>query len=108
MDKNCAYRLEISVNNLEFVEVCHPRCGLGELKTSSWWVKRIAGNNGCLTKRRRFAFGLDLVYCVTFPLDIHSVRMLKLHWTASTDTPNKGRMFSWDRCFQAIVSRHND
>ena len=61
-----------------------------------------------LTKRRRFAVGLDLVYCVIFPLGIHSVRMPILRWAASIQTPNKGRILSWDRCFQAMISRHKD
>ena len=63
---------------------------------------------GSLTKRRRFAVGLALAYCVKFPLGIHSVRILKLRWAASTETPSKGRMFSWDKCFQVMISRHKD
>ena len=60
-----------------------------------------------LTSLKRFASGLDLAYCITFPPGIHSVRMRKQHGSADTETPNKGRMFGWDKCFQLMISRHN-
>ena len=60
-----------------------------------------------LTNRKRFAFGLDLAYFITFPLGIHSVRMQKQRGSLETETPNKGKMFGWDKCFQLIISRHN-
>ena len=60
-----------------------------------------------LTNCKRFASGLDLAYCVTFPLSIHSVRMRKQHGPVDTETPNEGKMFGLVKCFQLMVSRHN-
>ena len=60
-----------------------------------------------LTDCKRFAVGLDLAYCITLPLTIHSVRMHKLRVSVEMETPSKGRMFGWDRCFQAMTSRQN-
>ena len=60
-----------------------------------------------LTNWRRFASGKDLVYSTTFPLDIQSVRMRKQRGSADTETPNKGKIFGWDRCFQLMISRHS-
>ena len=60
-----------------------------------------------LTSLIRFAPGLDLAYWVTFPPDIHSVRIRKQRESVDTETPNKGKMFGWDKCFQPMISRHN-
>ena len=65
------------------------------------------GSAGALTNPKRFASGLDLAYCITVPFDIHSVRMQKRCGSADTETPNKGKMFGWKKCFQEIISRHN-
>jgi len=45
------------------------------------------------TIRKRFASGLDLAYCITFPLVIHSERMKKERRSADIETPNKEEMF---------------
>ena len=60
-----------------------------------------------LTNRKRFASGLDLAYCITFPLGIHSERMRKQRRSVDTETPNKGEMFGWDKYFQPMISRQN-
>jgi len=60
-----------------------------------------------LTSLKRFAKGLDLAYCITFPPDIHSVIMRKQRGSANTETPSKGKMFGWHKCFQLMISRHN-
>ena len=62
---------------------------------------------GGFTNRKRFASGLALAYCITFPLGIHSVRMRKQYGSADTEIPNRGKMLGWDRCFQPMISRHN-
>jgi hypothetical protein len=59
------------------------------------------------TSRKRFASGLDLAYCITFPLGIHSVIIQKQSESVDTETPNKGSMFGCDRCFQPMISRQN-
>lgn len=60
-----------------------------------------------LTNCKRFAAGLDFAYFIIFPLGIHSVRIRKQCVSAEMETPNRGRMFGWDKCFQVIISRHN-
>ena len=69
--------------------------------------REIAETAGGLTNRKRFASGFDLVYCVTFPLGIHSVRMWKRRGPVDTKTPNRGKIFGWNKCFQPVISRHN-
>ena len=59
------------------------------------------------TKRKRFASGLELVYRIMFPLGIHSVTMQGQYGSTVTETPNNGRTFGWERCFQLMISRHN-
>ena len=90
----------------EAVEIGHSRHSLGELK-----VLDELGKNGetasILTKRKRFSSGLEAVYHITFPLGIHSLTMRKQYGSTDTETPNKGKMFGWDRCFQLMISRHN-
>ena len=51
--------------------------------------------------------GFDFKYSMTFPLGIHSVRIRKDCGVVDIDTPNKGKMFRWDRRFQVTISRHN-
>ena len=51
--------------------------------------------------------GFDFTYSMTFPLGIHSVRIRKDCGVVVIDTPNKGKMFRWDRRFQVTISRHN-
>ena len=46
-----------------------------------------------LTKRKRLASGLDLVYSITFPLGIHSEIMRKYWGFVDTETPSRGKMF---------------
>ena len=60
-----------------------------------------------LTSLSLFAAGFDLAYSITFPFDIHSVRMRKECESAGKQTPSKFKMFGWDKCFQAMISRHN-
>jgi len=60
-----------------------------------------------LTNPSRFTSGLDLAYCITFPLGIHSVRIRKQHESSDTEIPNKGRRFGWVKCFQPMVSRNS-
>ena len=62
---------------------------------------------GGLTNRKRFFSGLDFTYSITFPLGIHSVIMRKQCGSVETETPNKGKMFGWDKYFQPTISRHN-
>ena len=66
-----------------------------------------ANREGGLTNCKRFAFGLDTAYWITFPLGIHSVRMRKQCKFADTETPSKGKTFGCDKCFQAMISRQN-
>ena len=64
-------------------------------------------NSKQVTNRKRFASGLDLVYCITFPSGIHSERMRKKSGSGDIEIPNKGKIFGWDKCFQPMISRHN-
>ena len=63
--------------------------------------------NQRLTNLSRFAVGFDFTYSMTFPLGIHSVRIRKDFGVVEIDTPNKGKMFRWDRRFQVTISWHN-
>ena len=60
-----------------------------------------------LTNCKRFAVGLDFAYCIIFPLCIQSVRMWKRCESTEIETPSKGKILGWDKCFQAIISRHS-
>ena len=95
------------MNDPEVVKVGHTRHEFRELKSSIDKRKNRRGTTSSLTNRNRFASGLDLAYCITFPLGIHSVRIRKRCGSADTETPNNGRMFGWVKCFQLIISRHN-
>ena len=46
-----------------------------------------------LTKRKRLASGLDLMYSITFPLAIHSDMMRKCRGFSDTEIPNRGKTF---------------
>ena len=65
-------------------------------------------NDKWFTNRKRFASGLSFVYLITSPLDIHSERMAKRGGSADIETPSKGKMFGWDKYFQAMTSRQKD
>lgn len=95
------------MNNPELVKVGHTRHHLRELKVVDEQEGKTQGNNSRLTSCNRFASGLDLAYCITFPLGIHSVIMRKHCESVDTETPNKGMRFGWDRCFQLMISRHS-
>lgn len=58
-----------------------------------------------LTNRKRFASGLDVAYLITFLLGIHSEKIRKRGGSVDTETPNKGKMFGWDKCFHRTTSR---
>ena len=91
----------------EAVEIGHSRHDLGELEAFDEQDKNEEARARIFTKRKRFSSGLELVYRIMFPLGIHSVTMQKQHRSTDTETPNKGKMFGWSRCFQLIISRHN-
>ena len=90
----------------EAVKIGHSRHNFGELK-----VLDEEGKNGetarILTKRKRFSSRLEVAYCIMFPLGIHSVTMQKQYGSADAETPDKGKIFGWDRYFQLMISRHN-
>jgi len=94
------------VNNLELVKEGHTGHDLRELKFIDKQEKGRRETENRLTNCKRFASGLDTAYCITLPFGIHSVRMRK-HWSADTETPNKGKTFGWDKCFQLMISLHN-
>ena len=97
---------QIPMDDLELVKVDYTRRDLRELMA----VDERENNRETasrLTSRNRFASGLDLAYCITFPFGIHSVRMRKQRESADKETPSRGMMFGWDRCFQPMISRHN-
>ena len=91
------------MDELESVKICHTRCNLRELEMVDRWGDQGATGRG-LTSCRRFALGLDLVYSFKVPLGIHSERMRNWCRSFDTKTPNRGRIFGWDRCFQPIIS----
>ena len=96
------------MNDPELVKVGHRRHDLRELKVRSMNKRGGCGNiTSGLTNRKRFACGFDLAYCITFPFAIHSVRMRKQCLSTDTETPNNGKMFGWDKCFQPMISRHS-
>jgi len=95
------------MNDPEPVEVDHARHDLRELEAIDDWMCDHGETASGPTIRRRFASRLDLAYCITFPLGIHSERMRKGNGSADIEIPNKGKMFGWDRCFQPMTSRHN-
>ena len=90
----------------EAVEIGHSRHNFGELKVLDELGKNEESTR-ILTKRKRFSSGLEAVYRIMFPLGIHSVTMQKQYGSTDTETPDNGRMFGWDRCFQLMISRHN-
>ena len=108
MHQRWTYAFEIPMNDFELVKVDHARNDLGELnEVVDEWGIFFAKTASGLTNRKRFASGFDLAYFVTFPLGIHSVRMWKRRGLVDTKTPNNGKMFGWDKCFQPMISRHN-
>ena len=93
------------MNYPEFVKVEHAGHNLRELKvTCELENKEIADRASGFTDCKRFASGLDRAYCITVPLVIHSVIMWKRRGSKDTETPNKGRTFGWDKCFQPMIS----
>jgi hypothetical protein len=56
------------------------------------------------TNRKRFASGLDIAYLITFPLGIHSEKIWRQRRSVSTETPTRGKMFGWDKCFHHMIS----
>ena len=102
------YPFEISVDNSELVKVYHPRHDLSKLKDIKDRKGEIRGETvSGLTNSKRFAFVLDLVYSVAFPLRIHSETIRKCWGFAEIETPNNGKMFGWCRRFQAMISWQN-
>ena len=86
-----AHPFEISVCNFELVKIHYAMCHLGKL-----WVVNASPRGECtagLTRRKRLAFGLDLMYSFTFPFDIHSEMMRKYWGFFDMETPNKGKTF---------------
>ena len=82
------------MDNSELVKVYHPRHDLSKLKDITDCKGEIRGETvSGLTNNKRFAFVLDLVYSVTFPLRIHSETIRKCWGFAVIETPNKGKMF---------------
>jgi len=64
---------EIPMNNPKFMKIGHTRHDFGELR--SLMSKKDDRKERKLTNCKRFCCGFDLAYCITLPLDIHSVRM---------------------------------
>ena len=60
-----------------------------------------------LTSCKRFASGLDLAYCIRFPLGIQSVIISRQFESATKETPSKRKMFGWLKCLHPMTSRHN-
>ena len=44
---------------------------------------------------------------MTFPLGIHLEKIRKQRRSVDTETPTRGKMFGWDKCFHHMISRHN-
>ena len=63
------------MNGAEFMKVGHTRYNFRKLTIID--KENSGGNSNQLTNCKRFALGLDFVYCITFPLGIHSERMQK-------------------------------
>jgi hypothetical protein len=93
--------------NPEVVKVCHSGRDLRKLNVPDKQEENCERMGRGLTNFKRFAAGLDIVYCMMFPLCIHSVKMWKRCDLAEMETPSRGETFGWDKCFQAIISRHN-
>jgi len=95
------------MNDLKFVEVGHPRHDLRELRVIDEREGTSRRKAGGPTNRKRLAPGFDLAYCITFPLGIHLERIRKQSGSRDTETPNRDKMFGWDKYFQVTISRHN-
>ena len=112
-DKRCVvgtrkpYPLEIPVNNLELVKVCHTRRDLGQLEVGGRQRRVGVGAIVKHTSRKRFASVFFLAYSITFPLGIHSVRIRKQYGSVEAEIPSRGRIFGWDKCLHPMISRHN-
>ena len=73
------YPFEVTVNNLEFVEVDHARYDPAQLRitirNAKSGIHREAAN--ALTNSKRFISGLDLAYSTTFPFFIQGETIRK-------------------------------
>ena len=72
-----AYPFEISVNNPQVMKVTYTGHDPGKLRTIKNTEDDIRKTAGGLTNYKRFAPGLDLVYCITFPFCIQVETMRK-------------------------------
>ena len=80
------------MNNPEIVKVGRARHDLRKLEVLKNKVGTREGIASGLTNRKRFAFGLVLVYLITSPFCIQSEMIRKPRGSVEIETPNKGRM----------------
>ena len=80
------------MNNPEIVKVGRARHDLRQLEVLKNEVGTREGIASGLTNRKRFAFGLVLVYLITSPFCIQSEMIRKPQGSVEIETPNKGRM----------------